>query len=55
MSNRKPTPMTREAVSRIMRKESKANEGKTPPKSFSSRADAHLQKQEPEAKRKRLD
>jgi len=52
MSQRKPTPMTREAVSRIMSKESKTNGGKTPPKSFSTRVDSTLQKQEAAAKRK---
>ncbi len=52
MSQRKPTPITREAVSRIMSKESKTNGGKTPPKSFSTRADSTLQKQEAAAKRK---
>lgn len=52
MSQRKPTRMTREAVSRIMSKESKTNGGKTPPNSFSTRADSTLQKQEAAAKRK---
>lgn len=54
MSSRKPTPITREDASRIMRKESKANDGKTPANSFSTRVDARLQKQEVAAKRKRL-
>jgi hypothetical protein len=54
MSNRKPTPITRESASRIMKKESEANDGKTPANSFSTRVDAHLQKQEAAAKRKRL-
>ena len=46
MSNRKPTPITREAASRIMSAESKVNQGRTPAKSFSTRVDAGLQKRE---------
>lgn len=52
MSNRKPTPMTRDAASRIMRIETKVNQGRTPPKSFSTRADAGLQKREAATTRK---
>ena len=53
MSQRKPTPMTREAASRIIRKETIDNEGKIPPNSFSTRVDSTIQKREAAATRKR--
>ncbi len=48
MTNAKPTPtpMTREAVSRIARATAKKSGGQIPAKSFVSRADAVVQRQD---------
>ena len=53
MPSRKPTPVTREDARRIMSVESKRNQGKTPPDSFSTRVDAALQRQEAAARRQK--
>ena len=44
MSKGKPTPMTREAASRIATAVAKQNGGKIPPNNFAGRADAAVQR-----------
>lgn len=46
MKKSKPTPMTREAVSRITKATTKNTGGKIPAKSFASVADATVQRRE---------
>jgi len=45
MSQAKPTPMTREAVARIVKVAAAKHGGQIPPKSFAGRADAAVQRE----------
>jgi len=46
MSKGKSTPMTRKAASRIVRSIALNNDGKIPPKSFGTRVDRTVQRQD---------